>query len=436
MKFAEHALTTLLKAPSRLTSAVTGYERYCVRVPKDLAQVTDIGNEVDAADVGLRAGDKQALVQAVEALYRSGAHPGLVIHLRHRGQVLLNRAYGHAQGAAPASRGRVSPKTMQVETPVCVFSASKAITAMLVHKLAEEGGIDLDAPVARYWPAFGRKGKADITIAQVLSHRAGLPSLDLPKADRTVERLADWDWILDRLAESPAPRFKPVAYHAITGGYILGEVIQRVTGASLRQYLDEKLRQPLGMRTFTYGLAPEYRAAVAENAVAGMPVLFPVSQVVERALMAPFATVVEASNNPVFMEALIPSGNIYCTAEELSRFYQMLLQGGVWQGRQVFKPETIARAVRPVGRLMPDASLMIPMLYSEGFMLGGPMSLYGPRTTGAYGHLGFMNILGWADPRRDIACALLVTGKAVLGPHLVPWMRLLATLGNTCRRSV
>jgi CubicO group peptidase (beta-lactamase class C family) len=428
MKFAQHALTTLLKAPARLT----GYDRYTVQVPRDLKTVTDIGVEVDPALAGISTEGMKAIIQGVKALYRSGAHPGISISLRRRGHVVLNRAYGHARGNAPGATG---PKQlMRVNTPVCVFSASKAVTAMLVHKLAEEGGIDLDAPVARYWPAFGKKGKTDITISQVLSHRAGLPSLDLAKADRTVERLADWQWILDKLVETPAPRFKPVSYHAITGGYILGEVIQRVTGQPLRQYLDEKLRKPLGMDTFTYGLDAAHRASVAENAVAGMPVLFPVAQVVERALMAPFSTVVEASNHPVFMEALIPSGNIYATAEELSRFYQMLLDGGVWQGRQVMKAATIARAIQPVGRVMPDASLMIPMLYSEGLMLGGPMSLYGPRTTGAYGHLGFMNILGWADPRRELSCALLVTGKAVLGPHLVPWMKLLATIGQQCRQ--
>jgi len=66
-------------------------------------------------------------------------------------------------------------------------------------------------------------------------------------------------------------------------------------------------------------------------------------------------------------------------------------------------------------------------------MMGGLMSLYGPMTQGAYGHLGFMNILGWADPRRELSCALLVTGKAILGPHLVPWMKLLTTIGTQCR---
>ena len=147
----------------------------------------------------------------------------------------------------------------------------------------------------------------------------------------------------------------------------------------------------------------------------------------------PFDEVVSASNTPAFMDAVIPAGNLYATAEELSRFFQMLLDGGVWQGRRILKEETIARAVRPRGRTVPDAMLLLPMRYSEGMMLGGPMSLFGPATGGVYGHLGFMNILGWADPARALSGALLVTGKAVLGPHLLPWAALMAIIGRQLR---
>ena len=402
-----------------------------VQVPTgSLESLTTIGAETAAENVGLSEAKIAKIVADLEALYRSGAHPGMTFCLRKGGKVVLNRGFGHARGNAPSDARDAEKVLINPETPVCLFSASKAVTAILAHKLAEEGGIDLDAPVARYWPAFGRRGKALITVRDVLSHRAGIPGIELEKSERSVEKLNDWDWICDRIANSKVGRLRMVAYHAITGGFVLGELIQRITGKSLVDYHDEKLRKPLGMKHFTYGLPQQYRGIVAENAVAGMPVLFPIAPVVERALIVPFNEVVRASNTDAFMDAVIPAGNIYATAEETSRFFQMLLDGGVYNGKVIMKNETIARAVKPVGYPIPDATLMLPMHYSEGMMMGGAMSLYGPFTTGAYGHLGFMNILGWADPKRDISCALLVTGKAILGPHLVPWMKLLTTIGT------
>lgn len=424
------AWTQLVSGSQRLA----GFGDARVQVaPGSLAALSRIGAEQPPEAAGLTQAKIDKIVSDLEGLYRSGAHPGVQLSLRKGGKLVLNRALGHARGNAPADARDADKLVMTPETPVCLFSASKAVTAILTHKLAEEGGIDLDAPVARYWPAFGRKGKALITVRDVLSHRAGIPGIELDKADRAVERLNDWEWICDRIANSKVGRLRMVAYHAITGGFVLGEIIQRVTGKSIVDYHEEKLRKPLGMKHFTYGLPAQYRSVAAENAVAGMPVLFPIAPVVQRALIVPFNEVVTASNTDAFMDAVIPAGNIYATAEETSRFFQMLLDGGVYEGKTILKSETIARAVKPVGYPIPDATLMIPMHYSEGMMMGGPMSLYGPFTSGAYGHLGFMNILGWADPRRDISCALLVTGKAILGPHLLPWMKLLTTIGTQCK---
>jgi len=421
------AFSHVLAASQRLA----GFGDSRVRMPSgSLAEISTVGDEQALGGIGLSEAGKARIVEDLEALYRSGAHPGVSLCLRKGGKVVINRSIGHARGNAPADAPDAEKALMSPDTPICLFSASKAVTAILAHKLAEEGGIELDAPVARYWPAFGRKGKALITVRDVLSHRAGIPGIELDKADRAVEKLNDWDWICDRIANSRVGRLRMVAYHAITGGFVIGEIIQRVTGKPFRDYHEEKLRKPLGMKHFTYGLPSQFRAGVAQNAVAGMPVLFPIAPVVQRALIVPFNDVVTASNTDAFMEAVIPAGNIYATAEETSRFFQMLLDGGVYNGQVILKSETIARAVKPVGYPIPDATLMIPMHYSEGMMMGGPMSLYGPFTTGAYGHLGFMNILGWADPRRDISCALLVTGKAILGPHLLPWMKLLTTIGT------
>jgi len=296
-----------------------------------------------------------------------------------------------------------------------------------------QGGIDLDAPVAHYLPRFAQCDKGRVTISEVLSHRSGFASLDLPKRDRNVSLLADPEAILDRIYAAPLKGHGHIGYHALTGGFVLGALIEQVTGKSLRDYLDRSLRKPLGMTHFTYGLPERERAQVAINYVAGMRVRFPVSAMVRRALFVGIDKAVVASNESAFMDAVIPAGNLYATAEELSRFYQMLLDGGEYGGRSVLAAETVRRAVRPRNRLTVDRMIMVPMRYSEGFMLGARgFSLYGPHSTDAYGHLGFMNILGWAHPSRGTSVSLLTTGKAVLGRHLLPMMRLLSTLAARC----
>jgi CubicO group peptidase (beta-lactamase class C family) len=409
-----------------------------VKTPARLGGVTDVD---ETSEVPATAGDLppeavREIWKAVEDLYRSGAYPGVSFCLRRRGQVLLNRSLGHTRGNGPLESVRAEKQLLTTDTPICLFSASKAVTAVLTHTLAEDGAIDLDMPVARYLPEFGANGKSGTTLAQVLAHRGGFPTLDLPVGDLDPELLLDWDRVIKMICDAPPTRGRAnrMSYHAVTGGFILAEVIQRVTGAPVQNYLDERLRKPLGMKYFRYGLEPQHRDKVAVNYAAGTPVRFPISKIVERALMAPMDRVIEVSNSEVFMQAVIPAGNIYSTAEELSRFYQLLLDGGVYAGKQVLKPETVLRAVRPASGISFDRTLNIPMMYSEGLMLGAsPVGIFGPMTAGAYGHLGFMNILGWADPARDISVGLLVTGKAVLGGHLISLIKLLTTISSRCR---
>jgi CubicO group peptidase (beta-lactamase class C family) len=409
--------------------------RYSIAVPRDLRPLVtvDRDSEAFAPTAGLAAEDKRAIWEAVEAIYRTGAHPAMSLCLRRRGRIVFNRSIGHVFGGGPRDARDAHKMLLTPDMPVCLFSASKAVTAILVHKLAEQGGIDLDARVRHYIPEFAQAGKGHVTVSDVLSHRGGFPSIALPKAQRKVELLNDWARVIDLICRAPQTHGRQLAYHAITGGFILAEIIQRVTGRSLRDYLDQELRQPLGMQHFTYGLPEQHRDRVAVNYVAGPPVRFPISKLVERALLAPFDEVVAASNSQTFMDAVIPAGNIYSTAEELSRFFQMLLDGGVWNGRRILEESTVARAVAPRGRMTVDRMVIVPMRYSEGLMLGAdPVGLYGPDSARAYGHLGFINILGWADPQREISVALLTTGKAILGKHLVLLGKLLGVIARRC----
>lgn len=374
--------------------------------------------------------------QHAGAAYRTGAYPALTLCVRRRGRIVLNRSLGYAHGGGPGETlGGADALPAQPQTPICLFSASKAITAVLVHKLAEEGGIDTSRPVAHYVPEFGANGKNKVTIDDVLCHRGGFPSFQPPAGvDLKGELLTDWDECIRLICQAPARHPGRVAYHAVTGGFILGEVIQRVTGAPLSEYLDTRLRQPLGMRYFTYGLDSDDRKDAATNYIAGWPVSFPISYFAHKALSVPFDEVVEVSNQDYFFDAVVPAGNLYSTAEELSRFYQMLLDGGVYEGRQVLKEETVRAATQPVGWLAIDRTLKVPLRYSRGLIRGGnPVGLYGPMTGQAFGHLGFMNILGWADPARETSVALLTTGKSILGSHLPALGALLMSIARGCR---
>ncbi len=406
-----------------------------VRVPRDLRPVTIIADDVEnaAARAGLSAADTQAIESALKGLYRTGAYPGIAFTLRRHGELVFDRSIGHASGNGPADAAGVPKRLLTPETPICLFSASKAVTAVLVHKLAEDGGIRLDQRVSHYLPEFGQAGKQDTTISDVLAHRGGFPMMKIKAADKKVELMEDWDRVIQLICASPPTASRQQAYHAMTGGFILGEVIKRVTGTPITEYLDAQIRKPLKFKHFTYGIAKKNWPQVALNYEAGAPVRFPLSTVAERALFVPFPEVVRASNTDSFKQAVIPAGNIYATADELGRFFQMLLDGGVANGKRILKPETVARLRRPVGRIGIDRMLMIPLQYSEGMMLGArPAGLYGPNTPDAYGHLGFMNILGWADPSRHLSAALLTTGKAILGTHLVALGRLLAVINSRC----
>jgi len=142
---------------------------------------------------------------------------------------------------------------------------------------------------------------------------------------------------------------------------------------------------------------------------------------------------VTLSNDPRYYRAVIPAGNAVATADDCSRFFQCLLDGGVLDGKRVLQPLTVRRAVAEVGKPELDRSLLVPLRYSAGMMLGdSPFGLYGPDTPQAFGHLGFANILAWADPARNISVAMLTTGKLVLGPHLPALWGVMSAISRHC----
>lgn len=394
------------------------------RVPADLEPVTwrDQAGE-DPAAAGVDPLVVEDIWRSVEALYRTGLHPGIQLSVRHRGHQVLHRAIGHARGNGPDDAGTGALVAMTTDTPVCYFSASKAVTAMLMHLLSEQGLVNLMDPVSYYCPEFAQCGKRTITVHQILSHRGGIPAI--PK-DTPADVLWDRDeiWRVLCRARPVAVDGGRVAYHAITGGFVLQRVLEKVTGETIEVCLDRYLRRPLGMKWFTYGVRPDQLQQLARTYATGPRPLFPLSWVVRRALGGDIRTVAAIANDPRFQEAVIPAGNLCGTAEEMGRFFQMMLNGGVWKGRRICSEMTVRRAVQQFGPLQIDRTMLLPMRFSAGMMLGGnPVGLWGPQSRYAFGHVGLINKLCWADPARDMVVSLLNTGLPLLAHHLPALLR-------------
>ena len=146
---------------------------------------------------------------------------------------------------------------------------------------------------------------------------------------------------------------------------------------------------------------------------------------------------VDVTNDHRFMDTVCPAGNIYTSAEQANRFFEMLLNGGNYQGQQILSPQTVFRATLPTSKTTIDHSLLVPMRYALGPMLGSnPVGIFGPMTGQAFGHLGFSNVLCWADPERDISVSFLTTGKSVVGTHLAATAKVLYQISNQCPKIV
>jgi CubicO group peptidase (beta-lactamase class C family) len=399
-------------------------------------EVTTVGQEADPREANLRNAEVDAIWRSVVRLYRTGLHPAIGLHLRRGGVTVLDRTIGHSHGNSPDD-DPTGPKILATpQTRFSLMSGSKAITAMVVHLLDERGLLHLDDPVAHYIPEFGRHGKQAITVRHLLLHRAGIPAI--PGADLDLDVLVDPKAALEviydaKLLSRPGAT---LAYHAITGGFILAEVVRRVSGRDIRQFLDEEIRAPLGFASLSYGVPPSQAADVAMEAFTGVAPRFGTSRFLERSLGVDVKTAVDISNDVRFRTGIVPSGNVIATPSDACRFMELMLRGGELDGVRVFDERTVRRATSEQTWLELDRVIMLPIRYSMGFMLGGQrLSFYGPGTPEAFGHLGFTNVLIWADPERDLSCAFLNTGKPFLTPEMLMWFDVMRTIANRVPRT-
>ncbi len=190
-------------------------------------------------------------------MYRSGVHPAVQVCVRREGEIVLDRAIGHARGNGPDDSKETPKVAATPDTPMTVYSAAKGVTAFVAHKMVEKGLFALDDPVAAYIPGYDKNKKGSITIGHVLSHRAGVPNL--PREALSLDYIDDREYLAKILCDAKpmAEPGKLLAYHAVSGGFIIGELIYQVTGKSIRDVLAEEILDPLGFRWTNYGVAPE-----------------------------------------------------------------------------------------------------------------------------------------------------------------------------------
>ena len=329
------------------------------------------------------------------AHFEAGEETGASLALVWRGELQLDLWAGHRDARRTLPWGR--------DTIANVYSTTKGMTALVVHRLVEQGRLDLDAPVARHWPEFAAAGKERLPVRFLLSHQAGLPAVERPLPDAA---LYDPDTMASALAEQK-PWWEPGArhgYHALTFGWLLGELVRRATGETLGRVFRREIAGPLGA-DFWIGLGPEHDARSAELIPAPLPkpgeanlvsdLLASPDSMAAKAFFNPNA-LLASPNTRRWRAAEIPAANGHGNARALARIYGALAQGGEIDGVRVLAPAGVERALAEQAS-GPDAVLPLPTRMALGFMLGTELEPLGPNPR-AFGHGGAGGSLGVADP--------------------------------------
>ena len=337
---------------------------------------------------------REAFVRNFETLGDRGA----AVAVYRDGQKVVDLWGGtrDVDGTAPWERG-----TAQV-----VRSATKGVAAAVLLLLHQRGQLDLDAPVGHYWPEFKARGKERVLVRHVLNHRAGLPVLDRPLTPQEA---------LDPLrgpaaVAAQAPAWEPGTdhgYHALTYGWLLDELVRRVTGQGTGQWLASQVTGPLGLELWlglrlrqaepTGGLRARPKRSVTEA-------YEDPASLTRRAFAAisPFPD----QNDPAYRASALPATNAMATADGLARFYATLI-GDTAGDTRLFTPETVelARTEESAG---PDRILVVGTRFGLGYMLHGSASPL--LTPGSFGHPGRGGALGFADPETGIAFGYVTNG--------------------------
>ncbi|WNV85596.1 serine hydrolase domain-containing protein [Umezawaea sp. Da 62-37] len=316
-----------------------------------------------------------------DLLDRSGGGASLVVH--HDGEVAVDLHGG--------SDAHDRPWT--ADTLVMCQSTTKGVMATAVHALVDDGLLDVDAPVARYWPEFARAGKAGVLVRHVLGHSAGLQKMR--KRTASLDEVFDYDHQV-RALEAQAPAYEPGSangYHALTYGWLTGELVRRASGRPIARYVTDALGVPLGVEDGLFiGCPPERRHRVAPTRFRFGPL--PTGTLPARSK--------ELTRDPRAMDVPVPAIGGFFTARALAAVYAMLAGGGTLNGRGILDRAVVERATT-VQSTRRDGTLHLAMDWRLGYH--GMRARGAGMVPGAFGHTGFGGSAAWADPSRGLAAA-------------------------------
>lgn len=348
--------------------------------------------------------------------FAEGLELGAAFAVYQNGELVVDLWDGIADGR--------TGRRWQQDTPAFAYSCTKAITATVLLQLAERGLVDVSAPVADLWPEFAAEGKASITVEHLLTHQAGLPLIEEPVP---VAEFEDQPAIAARLA-GQAPIWEPGSahgYHALTYGFLLGEVVRRVTGKSVGDLVAAEIAGPLGLdlwvgapddvieraarikgpdrRSGPVTAVPEQAAedsVLTRMAAAGRDPQSPMN----RALGNPDMRLLDGgANNPVILRAGWPAAGVVTTATGLAGFYRALIAG------ELLRPETLRDATRP--RVTgPDRILYVDSSFGLGYMR--PAMTFLAPSPSAFGHSGAGGFLGLGDVEHGLAAGYVMNQMA------------------------
>ena len=363
------------------------------------ARVPDQTRAAPAISVGGECTARFASVRdAFMRNFTTHGETGAAVALWHDGALVVDLWGGHADSAGT--------RPWQADTLVCCMSVAKAVTALACAALlGKTGGLDLAAPVARYWPEFAQGGKEAIEVGWCLDHRAGLPWLAV---EAPAEAFADWQWVTQALA-AQAPVTPPGTwrgYHVVTMGYLAGELVRRVTGMSLGRFVRETIAAPLDLE-FQIGLeaALDSRCAEFHGNLAGS-----LLQPTESASLTGRCTALLRGvdfNGRGFRGAEIPSINGHCTARDAARLFGRMAEIHAGDTSGPLSPQALHEAtqLRWAGE---EHVLNHTRRMAAGFALGTPGQLpLGPHLE-SFGHTGAGGAVAFADPVSRIGFAYVM----------------------------
>lgn len=354
--------------------------------------------------------DFEGVARVLERQLRRRRPGGAAVCVYHRGEKVVD---------VWAGKRDLEGKPWLEDTIAMSFSTTKGVVATALHVLVDQGLANYDDAVADHWPAFGEAGKEAITIRHLLCHEAGLHGIR--NAIDDARRMLDWDYMRE-VMEELMPAYRPGSrngYHALTFGWLVGELIQRISGQRLDEVLAKTLIEPLELDSVYVGTPLDQRHRVAELIA---PVRRPpdaprplaqLASTLSRVLPLPIdpeqiadALVPKGIYDILFSsdvhDAPMPALNGTFTARALARVYAALAGGGELDGTRILSPETLDRATR-IQNDRVDLVIPFPMRWRLGYHLAATTRGILPR---AFGHFGYGGSGGWADPERNLAVAM------------------------------